>query len=99
MRNAGSPLNEKDPFPMSRSTEGVEDRIVAKTVDLAEIPIIDFSPFRHGGAEGKQAVAAQIAQACTDIGFFYLKGRGKGKFVRRFVPTVRKASEGDVKGE
>ncbi|HIV71854.1 MAG TPA: hypothetical protein H9903_13045 [Candidatus Aquabacterium excrementipullorum] len=59
---------------MSRSTEGVEDRIVAKTVDLAEIPIIDFSPFRHGGAEGKQAVAAQIAQACTDIGFFYLKG-------------------------
>ena len=59
---------------MSRSTEGVEDRIVAKTVDLAEIPIIDFSPFRHGGEAGKRAVAAEIARACTEIGFFYLKG-------------------------
>ena len=35
---------------------------------------------------------------CT-FGFFYLKGRGKGKFVRRFVPTMRGASEGDVKGD
>ncbi len=26
---------------------------------------------------------------CT-FGFFYLKGRGKGSFVRRFMPTVRK---------
>jgi isopenicillin N synthase-like dioxygenase len=59
---------------MSRSTAGVEDRIVARSVDLAEIPIIDFSPFRHGGAAGKKAVAAAIAQACTDIGFFYLTG-------------------------
>ncbi|GAA0754817.1 isopenicillin N synthase family oxygenase [Ideonella azotifigens] len=59
---------------MSRSAAGVEDRIVAKTVDLAEIPIIDFSPFRHGGEAGKQAVAAEIADACARIGFFYLKG-------------------------
>ena len=27
------------------------------------------------------------------------KGRGKGKFVRRFVPTMRRASKGDVKGD
>lgn len=59
---------------MSRSTAGVEDRILARPVDLAEIPIIDFTPFRHGGEAGKKAVAEAIAQACTDIGFFYLKG-------------------------
>ncbi|QHI97652.1 isopenicillin N synthase family oxygenase [Xylophilus rhododendri] len=59
---------------MSRSSAGVEDRIVARTVDLAEIPIIDFTPFRHGGEAGKKAVAEAIARACTDIGFFYLKG-------------------------
>ena len=35
---------------------------------------------------------------CT-FGFFYLKGRGKGTFVRRFVPTVRKAREGDARDE
>ena len=35
---------------------------------------------------------------CT-FGFFYLKGRGKGKFVRRFVPTMRGVCEEDVKGD
>ena len=35
---------------------------------------------------------------CT-FGFFYLKGRGKGKLVRRFVPTMRGVSEEDVKGD
>ena len=35
---------------------------------------------------------------CT-FGFFYLKGRGKGKFVRRFVPTMRTTTEEELKGE
>ena len=35
---------------------------------------------------------------CT-FGFFYLKGRGKGKFVRRFVPTMRGVSAEEVKGD
>jgi isopenicillin N synthase-like dioxygenase len=61
---------------MSRSSEGVEDRIVARAVDLAEIPLIDFTPFREGGPAGRQAVARQIAEACERIGFFYLKGHG-----------------------
>jgi isopenicillin N synthase-like dioxygenase len=52
----------------------VEDAIVAQSVSLDEIPIIDFLPFRHGGESGRKLVAAQIAQACTDIGFFYLTG-------------------------
>ncbi|WP_018411394.1 isopenicillin N synthase family dioxygenase [Methyloversatilis thermotolerans] len=59
---------------MSRSSESIEDSVVAQAVELSEIPIIDFSPFRHGGQAGKQAVAAQIAHACEHIGFFYLKG-------------------------
>ncbi|UUX96155.1 hydantoinase/oxoprolinase family protein [Aquabacterium sp. J223] len=61
---------------MSRSTAGVEDRILAKQVDLAEIPIIDFAPFRQGGEAGRRAVAEAIAEACTRIGFFYLVGHG-----------------------
>ncbi|HYS67293.1 MAG TPA: 2-oxoglutarate and iron-dependent oxygenase domain-containing protein [Paraburkholderia sp.] len=61
---------------MSRSTEGVEDKIVARSVDLSEIPVIDFSPFLHGGLADKADVAAQIAGACTRIGFFYLSGHG-----------------------
>lgn len=61
---------------MSRSTEGVEDKIAARSVDLSEIPVIDFSPFLHGGLADKADVAAQIAEACTRIGFFYLSGHG-----------------------
>lgn len=41
-----------------------------------EIPVIDFAPFRVGGAEGKQQVAEQIYQACHHVGFLYLKNHG-----------------------
>lgn len=61
---------------MSRSTESIEDLIVAQKIDLTEVPLIDFTPFRTGGEEGKQLVAAQIADACNQIGFFYLNGHG-----------------------
>ncbi|GAB4063054.1 isopenicillin N synthase family dioxygenase [Uliginosibacterium sediminicola] len=72
---------------MSRSSAGEEDLIVAKTVDIAEIPIIDFTPFREGGAQGKQQVAMEIAEACTRIGFFYLKGHGVPEAKREAIFT------------
>lgn len=68
---------------MSRSDGSAEDLIVAQKIDLAEVPLIDFSPFREGGEAGKQLVAAQIADACQQIGFFYLKGHGVPEQVSR----------------
>jgi isopenicillin N synthase-like dioxygenase len=68
---------------MSRSTESAEDLIVAQKIDLTEVPLIDFAPFRNGGEAGKQLVAAQIADACNQIGFFYLKGHGVPEQVSR----------------
>jgi isopenicillin N synthase-like dioxygenase len=61
---------------MSRSTESFEDAVVARAIPLTEVPLIDFAPFRDGGQAGKQLVATQIADACNQIGFFYLKNHG-----------------------
>jgi len=41
---------------------------------MADVPVIDFSPFREGTPAGKAKVAAQIREACEGTGFFYLAG-------------------------
>tara|TARA_Y100001934_G_scaffold189083_1_gene222986 strand:+ start:2759 stop:3766 length:1008 start_codon:yes stop_codon:yes gene_type:complete len=38
------------------------------------VPIIDISPFLSGDEAGKASVALQVADACTSIGFFAIKG-------------------------
>lgn len=38
------------------------------------VPIVDISPFRHGGAEGIASVAREIDRACRDIGFLIVVG-------------------------
>ncbi|HUI17229.1 MAG TPA: 2-oxoglutarate and iron-dependent oxygenase domain-containing protein [Alphaproteobacteria bacterium] len=43
---------------------------------LTTVPVIDISPFMAGSREGKQAVAAAVGRACTDIGFFSIVGHG-----------------------
>jgi len=48
----------------------------ARKIDMSEVPIIDFAPFLHGGPAEAARVAAAIADACEQIGFFYLVGHG-----------------------
>ena len=40
------------------------------------VPVVDLTPFRHGGAEGKRTVAAQVDAACRDLGFLRVIGHG-----------------------
>lgn len=61
---------------MSRSSKSDEDLVIAKAVPIEEIPVIDFTPFREGGMVGRLKVATAIADACREIGFFYLSGHG-----------------------
>jgi isopenicillin N synthase-like dioxygenase len=70
---------------MSRSTKGADDVVIAATVDLSEIPLIDFSPFLAGTEAGKHAVADEIAHACREIGFFFIKGHGVPEELRTDV--------------
>lgn len=57
----------------------------ADEVSLAEIPIIDLTPFRTGGPAERRAVAAQIDEACRRIGFFYVIGHGVPESLRQDV--------------
>ena len=41
------------------------------------LPVIDVAPLLAGSA-GAAAVAAEIARACRDLGFFYIAGHGVG---------------------
>lgn len=43
---------------------------------LTTVPVIDIAPFLQGTPEGKRAVAAQVARACTELGFFTIVGHG-----------------------
>lgn len=43
---------------------------------MSTVPIVDIAPYRHGGAEGKAAVAAQVDAACREIGFLVIEGHG-----------------------
>ncbi|PSS25000.1 hypothetical protein M430DRAFT_94700 [Amorphotheca resinae ATCC 22711] len=45
-------------------------------VSFDSIPIIDLSPSFSSSLSARQAVARQIREACTTIGFFYITGHG-----------------------
>ena len=40
------------------------------------IPVIDLTPARTGGADGRRAVASLIDQTCRELGFFTITGHG-----------------------
>jgi isopenicillin N synthase-like dioxygenase len=49
----------------------------AKTnTSFRSIPIIDLSPSFSPSPQDRQAVARQINEACTTVGFFYITGHG-----------------------
>ena len=53
------------------------------------VPIIDISPFLSGDEAGKASVALQVADACTSIGFFAIKGHGVPQDI---IEDLREAS-------
>lgn len=46
----------------------------ARQVPFAAIPLIDFSPMYGTDLQARQAVGEAVRQACTQVGFFYVKG-------------------------
>jgi isopenicillin N synthase-like dioxygenase len=59
----------------------------AEDVALDAIPVIDFSPFLDGDEAARAAVAAEIDNACRQIGFFYLVNHGVPESLRQAVLT------------
>lgn len=66
----------------------LNNRLTTKT-DVAarpfNVPVIDISSTFNGSLEDKQAVAAQIQDACTNSGFFQITGHNVPESVRKGV--------------
>ncbi|HTI00479.1 MAG TPA: 2-oxoglutarate and iron-dependent oxygenase domain-containing protein [Acidisoma sp.] len=43
---------------------------------MASIPVIDIAPYLEGSTDGRLRVAAAVNRACTEIGFFLIRGHG-----------------------
>lgn len=54
----------------------LEPSLVGERVSLDAVPLIDFGPFLAGSEAERRAVALKIAEACRNIGFFYLTNHG-----------------------
>ena len=48
----------------------------AAELPFSEIPVIDFTDIRLGDAEQRKAVGEKVRNACTKVGFFYVKNHG-----------------------
>ena len=55
---------------------------------LQQVPVIDIAPFLGGERDGKARVAAEVKQACEDIGFFVITGHGVDPSVTRATHDV-----------
>ena len=58
---------------------------------LMNVPVIDLTPYREGGPEGKAKVAAEVGQACRDIGFLVVSGHGISEDLVRATYDTAKA--------
>jgi isopenicillin N synthase-like dioxygenase len=76
---------------MSRLEKTDDDLIDARTIELSEVPIIDFAGFLQGDAVRRQAVADRIADACRQIGFFYITGHGVPEQLRADIFAAAEA--------
>ena len=53
------------------------------------LPTIDLTPLREGSDADKRAVACEIDDACTEIGFFLVAGHG---VAQRLIAETRQAA-------
>ncbi|AOV17995.1 2OG-Fe(II) oxygenase [Acidihalobacter aeolianus] len=53
-----------------------EGGLAPRRASAEEIPVLDLAPMFGSDAAAKAALAARLRAACTDSGFFYLRGHG-----------------------
>src|SRR5579862_6927207 len=51
----------------------------ARQMTSTEVPVVDLAPARSGDPAARKQVAAEIAEACGRIGFFYALNHGVGQ--------------------
>lgn len=80
-------------------TVQLDENLIARKLALAEIPVIDIGPLRHGPAEAHARTVAQIGGACRNIGFFYAVNHGvdPGLIARVYAETARFFAQPEAK--
>jgi isopenicillin N synthase-like dioxygenase len=58
---------------------------------LAAVPIIDISPYHHGDADARRALAATVDRTCREIGFMVIAGHGVEPALISAVETSSRA--------
>src|SRR5262245_11057512 len=57
--------------------------------DLSDVPVIDIGPCLAGSQQGNASVAAQVKQACEEIGFFTIVGH---RVPQELIESTRRVS-------
>jgi isopenicillin N synthase-like dioxygenase len=52
------------------------DSAIEERPDFDSVPLIDFSAMVSGTAEEKRRIAAELREACINVGFFYITNHG-----------------------
>jgi isopenicillin N synthase-like dioxygenase len=62
---------------------------VARKLASTEVPVVDLAPAWSSGLDARRAVAAEIAAACREVGFFYIRNHGiAGDDIDRIFQTA-----------
>jgi isopenicillin N synthase-like dioxygenase len=61
---------------MSEAMDQPVAEMGAKRIEVSDIPVIDISALRGTDPAALKATVAEIAEACEDVGFFYIKNHG-----------------------
>lgn len=86
-----SPREVIDAGPSRRpSREALQLMAVAPGQPFTQIPVVDFGEFLHGSSSQQREVAAQIGDACRNVGFMYLVNHGVSQSLINDVMSVSK---------
>ena len=64
------------PNPTAAVLPSVQLAHAAPDQPFTQIPVVDFGEFLHGSSSQQREVAAQIGDACRNVGFMYLVNHG-----------------------
>ena len=63
------------------------DNNESREIDFSAIPLIDLAPLYGDDAKARQQMAAELREACINIGFFYVKNHGVPEYHLQDVRT------------
>ncbi len=83
-------VREVDTGIEKRQVSELTPGLKSQTIDIDEIPIIDFTPMHETDLSAQKQLASAVYRACTEIGFFYVRNHGVAQIV---IDAVQNSSQ------